>query len=121
LVAALAEEHAPCMSSDQRSVLFHEVNDRIYELLESGDSDLPGEFLCECGRDCDRRVVLLPAAFAALRNSGDAVRSPDCRRGLLGRRGRRSEPVDGVPALNYVATTARVRSGSSVCPVSGSK
>jgi hypothetical protein len=100
LVAALAEEHAPSMSSDQRADLFHEVNDRIYELLESGDSDLPGEFLCECGRDCGRRVVLLPAAFASLRDSGAAVRSSDCRRGLLGRRGPRSETVDGVPALS---------------------
>jgi hypothetical protein len=78
LVAALAEEHAPSMSSDQRSVLFREVNDRIYELLESGDSDLPGEFLCECGRDCGRRVALAPHEFAELRDSGRFLESPDC-------------------------------------------
>lgn len=67
------------MSSGQRSRLFREVNDRIYDLLELGDSDLPGEFLCECGHDCGERVVLAPAAFAALRDSGGFVRSEDCR------------------------------------------
>ena len=85
------------MSPGQRSSLFSEVNDRIYELLESADPDLPGEFLCECGRDCGRRVELLPAAFATLREAGGIVRSPDCRRprfSLL-----RREPADGVPAL----------------------
>ena len=56
--------------------LFSEVNDRIYELLESADPDLPGEFLCECGRDCGRRVELLPASFATLRDAGGIVRSP---------------------------------------------
>lgn len=66
------------MSSGQRSRLFREVNERIYDLLESGDSDLPGEFLCECGGDCGRRVVLLPHAFAAMRESGRVIRSPDC-------------------------------------------
>lgn len=66
------------MSSGQRSRLFHEVNDRIYDLLEMGDADLPGEFLCECGHDCGRRVVLVPPAFAALRASGAFVQSPDC-------------------------------------------
>jgi hypothetical protein len=70
------------MSSGQRARLFREVNDRIYDLLydllELGDSDLPGEFLCECGHDCGRRVVLVPHAFAALRTSGEPVRSPDC-------------------------------------------
>ena len=71
------------MSSDQRSRLFSEVNDRIYDLLESGDSDLPGEFLCECGADCGSRVVLLPRVFAALRSSGAVVRSPDCRESQL--------------------------------------
>jgi hypothetical protein len=68
------------MRSGQRSRLFREVNDRIYELLESADPDLPGEFLCECGRDCGRRVELLPAAFVALRRSGRLVRSQDCRK-----------------------------------------
>jgi hypothetical protein len=66
------------MSSSERSRLFREVNDRIYDLLDSGDSDLPGEFLCECGDDCDRRIVLVPAEFAALRESGRSVQSPDC-------------------------------------------
>ena len=79
------------MSPSQRSVLFREVNDRIYELLESSDPDLPGEFLCECGRDCDRRVELLPAEFAALRETGGDVRSPDCSAPGL--------PRLGVPAL----------------------
>lgn len=67
------------MSSGQRARLFREVNDRIYDLLESGDSDLPGEFLCECGRDCGRRVALVPPAFAALRDSGRFVHSEHCR------------------------------------------
>ena len=61
----------------QRAELFREVNDRIYELLESAEPDLPGEFLCECGRDCGERIELLPAAFAELRRTGRAVRSPD--------------------------------------------
>ena len=66
------------MSPGQRTHLFGEVNDRINELLESTEPDLPGEFLCECGNDCGRRVVLLPAEFAELRESGEPVRSPDC-------------------------------------------
>jgi hypothetical protein len=65
------------VSSDQRSLLFREVNDRIYELLEAADPDLPGEFLCECGQDCGRRVELLPAEFARLRETDGMVRSPD--------------------------------------------
>jgi hypothetical protein len=84
------------MSPGQRSRLFREVNERIYDLLEAGDPGLPGEFLCECGRDCGRRVELLPAAFAELRRSGRVVRSSDCR----GPRFRRSEPAGGVPALS---------------------
>ena len=81
------------MSPVQRSSLFREVNDRIYDLV-AADPDLPAEFLCECGRDCDRRVELLPAAFARLRETGGDVRSPDCN----------SEPrlrplTDRVPAL----------------------
>jgi hypothetical protein len=82
------------MSPGQRSSLFGEVNDRIYELLASADPDLPGEFLCECGRDCGRRVELLPAAFAALRENGGVVRSPECG----GTRLRRL--AGGVPALS---------------------
>ena len=39
----------PCVTHGQRSRLFREVNDRIYELLESAEPDLSGEFLCECG------------------------------------------------------------------------
>ena len=66
------------MTAGQRSQLFGEVNDRIYDLLEETDPDLPGEFLCECGRDCGRRVELLPAAFALLRETGGVVESPDC-------------------------------------------
>ncbi|HJU37667.1 MAG TPA: hypothetical protein VJ716_09665 [Gaiellaceae bacterium] len=65
------------MTGDRRS-LFCEVNDRIYELLESADPDLPGEFLCECGEDCGRRVVLAPETFVELREAGEIVRSPDC-------------------------------------------
>jgi hypothetical protein len=82
------------MSPVERTRLFCEVNDRIYELLASAEPDLPGEFLCECGRDCRRRVELLPAAFATLRETGQVVRSPDCHRFRLRRRERR----DGVPA-----------------------
>jgi hypothetical protein len=88
------------VSPDQRSLLFGEVNDRIYDLLEAADPDLPGEFLCECGRDCGRRVELLPAAFATLRASGEVVRSRDCRESWFRRLGRESTRVDGVPALS---------------------
>ena len=63
------------MDASRRTELFSEVNDRIYELLVSAEPDLPGEFLCECGEDCGRRVELLPAAFEALRRRGRAVRS----------------------------------------------
>jgi hypothetical protein len=66
------------MSPGQRIWLFREVNDRIYELLSSAEPDLPGEFLCECGAECDHRVQLLPSAFARLRQTGRSVRSPDC-------------------------------------------
>jgi hypothetical protein len=83
------------VSSDQRSFLYREVNDRIYELLETTSPDLPGEFLCECGRDCGRRVELLPSEYAAVRESGKVVRSPDCRQLQL----RRSRPDGGVPVL----------------------
>jgi hypothetical protein len=86
------------MSPSRRSRLFQEVNDRIYDLLASADPDLPGEFLCECGGDCDQRVALLPATFAAMREDDVPVWSPDCEesrleREDLARRGR------GVPAL----------------------
>ncbi|HKD95001.1 MAG TPA: hypothetical protein VKB43_09890 [Gaiellaceae bacterium] len=84
------------MSSDQRSLLFHEVNDRIYELLESSDPNLSGEFLCECGCECGRRVELMPAAFAALRRSGKVVRSPECRKARF----TRPQPTGGVPVLS---------------------
>jgi hypothetical protein len=83
----------------RQSRLFSEVNDRIYDLLEGGDPDLTGEFLCECGCDCGRRVVLLPGEFVELRLSGRTVRSPDCPGSRLFRRGRGSRPADGVPAL----------------------
>lgn len=81
------------MSFGRRARLFREVNDRIYELLESTDPDLPGEFLCECGRDCGRRVELLPTAFFALRRSGRDVRSPDCGRVSSVR----PRPAGGIP------------------------
>ena len=71
------------MSPADRSWLFREVNERIYELLEETDPDLSGEFLCECGRDCGRRVELLPATFAALREAGGIVRSPACTSGRV--------------------------------------
>jgi len=88
----------PGMSPRQRSRLFQEVNDRIYDLLASADSDLPGEFLCECGRDCDQRVPLLPAAFVTLRESGGLVRSPNCRRSRF-RRDSEAPAAGGIPAL----------------------
>jgi hypothetical protein len=72
------------MSPAQRSLLFREVNDRIYELLASSEPDLPAEFLCECGSDCDHRVELVPAAFAGLRKSGGNVRSAECPAPALG-------------------------------------
>jgi len=87
------------MSPGQRSRLFQEVNDRIYDLLASADPALPGEFLCECGSDCDQRVALLPAAFATLRETGTLVRSPDCSAPSP----RLSDPAPlagGVPALS---------------------
>lgn len=66
------------MTTCQRSHLFREVNDRIYELLESAEPDLPGEFLCECRDECGRRVALVPKDFMGLRRAGRIVRSPDC-------------------------------------------
>lgn len=66
------------MTTGQRSYLFGEVNDRIYDLLESADPDLPGEFLCECGDDCGRRVILVPRAFLELRRTDRPVESPEC-------------------------------------------
>jgi hypothetical protein len=66
------------MTARQRSYLFREVNDRIYDLLESADPDLPGEFLCECGDECGQRVVLAPKSFVELREAGQVVVSPDC-------------------------------------------
>jgi hypothetical protein len=87
------------MEARRRIELFREVNDRIYELLVSTDPDLPGEFLCECGEDCGRRVELLPAAFEALRSGGHAVRADDDGRGGLLRR-RRERTSHGVPALS---------------------
>jgi hypothetical protein len=88
----------PGMSPGQRSRLFQEVNDRIYDLLASADPDLPGEFLCECGLDCSQRVPLLPAAFARLRETGALVRSPDCR-GPAFERDDRAPLAGGVPVL----------------------
>ncbi|HZS31351.1 MAG TPA: hypothetical protein VFA37_08855 [Gaiellaceae bacterium] len=87
------------METGRRTMLFQEVNDRIYDLLESAEPDLPGEFLCECGKECGRRVELVPAAYAELRERGGVVRSADCRRrGLLRRRAK--APVAGsLPAL----------------------
>jgi hypothetical protein len=84
------------VSPGQRSRLFSEVNDRIYELLEAADPDLHGEFLCECGRDCDRRVELLPEAFATLREAGELVRSSDCHEVKF----TRPQPAGPVPALS---------------------
>jgi hypothetical protein len=86
------------METKRWTELFREVNDRINELLVSTDPDRPGEFLCECGEDCGRRVELLPATYEALRSSGRAVRSSECRRSVP--RPRRGEFVAaGVPAL----------------------
>lgn len=88
------------MGPGQRSQLFSEVNDRIYDLLEAGDPDLPGEFLCECGHECRERVVLLPSEFAALRWSDEVVRSPKCH-GPKFRLTRRDAGQAGtVPALS---------------------
>jgi hypothetical protein len=85
------------MEARRRTQLFSEVNDRIYELLVSTDPDLPGEFLCECGAECGRRVELLPASFETLRSSGRAVRSSECGRGGLLRLRRRWQVSRGVP------------------------
>jgi hypothetical protein len=85
------------VSPRQRSRLFREVNDRIYELLEYAEPDLPGEFLCECGHECGERIELLPAAFAELRRSREEVRSPGCRGTSFRLRGRRTDSAGGVP------------------------
>lgn len=88
------------MDNGRRTMLFQEVNDRIYELLNSAEPDLPGEFLCECGSECGRRVELVPAAFAALRKRGRTIRSTDCRpRGLLPRRAEKAPAAGSLPAL----------------------
>lgn len=109
------------MSPGQRSRLFREVNDRIYDLLASAEPDLPGEFLCECGRECGHRVVLLPTAFVALRETGRVVRSPDCenrrlrlrperlgpsRRGLVRERRERSVGLEPEPRLGVEVVEA---------------
>ena len=83
------------MSLGQRSLLFQEVNDRIYDLLASSDANLPGEFLCECGHDCGHRVALLPAEFATLRETGAIVRAADCREQALEGADRMPLPVLG--------------------------
>ena len=87
------------MDSGRRTLLFQEVNDRIFELLSSAEPDLPGEFLCECGDECGHRIELVPGEFAQLREKGRTVRSGDCtkRRGIF-RRTR--ETVSGLPALS---------------------
>lgn len=87
------------MDTGRRALLFREVNDRIYELLDSVEPDLPGEFLCECGRECGRRVELLPAAYATLRRKGHAVRSSECGRSGLFRRPLRTAVPDSLPVL----------------------
>ena len=83
----------------QRSRLFCEVNDRIHELLEAAEPDLPGEFLCECGCDCGQRVELLPAAFAELRRSGETVCSTSCLGTGFRLRGRRHS-AGGLPVAS---------------------
>ncbi len=88
------------MEAVRRAELFREVNDRIYELLAAADPDLPGEFLCECGEECGRKVELLPAALAALRSDNRAVRSNECGRTGLLRFRRRDIVRPGVPVLN---------------------
>ena len=88
------------MDPGERSLLFREVNDRISDLLASAEPDLHGEFLCECGHECGRRVILLPAEFATLRRAGEFVRSPDCDGLRFGLRDGRSRPADGVPVLS---------------------
>ena len=88
------------MNPGQRSLLFREVNDRIYDLLESAEPDMQGEFLCECGRECGRRVMLLPAEFATLRRTGETICSAECRSRRFGLRRGDSRPAGGVPALN---------------------
>ncbi len=87
------------MDVGRRAMLFREVNDRIFELLNSAEPDLPGEFLCECGKECGHRVELVPAAFTALRDRGRDVRSDDCRRRGIFQRSRR-ETASGIPALS---------------------
>jgi len=87
------------VSPGQRSRLFREVNDRIYDLLQSAEPDLPGEFLCECGRECGRRVELLPATFAALRDTSQVVRSSECEQRFV-LSGHRPQVADSVPALS---------------------
>jgi hypothetical protein len=88
------------VSQGQRRRLFREVNDRIYDLLRSAEPNLPAEFLCECGRECGRRVELLPEAFAALRETRQIVRSAECRERRMRLRRGTSQVTDGVPALN---------------------
>lgn len=88
------------MEAERRALLFREVNDRIFELLDSAEPDLPGEFLCECGRECGRRVGLSPASFAALRRKGHAVRSSECGRSGRFRLPLRRAVPSGVPALS---------------------
>ena len=89
------------MDAGRRAMLFREVNDRIFELLDRAEPDLPGEFLCECGRECGRRVELLPAEFAQFRRGGRAIRAGECRRRSLFQRPRpEAAPAPGFAVLN---------------------
>jgi len=85
------------MRAARRSRLLREVNDRIYELLAPVGPDLPGEFHCECGRDCGRRVILSSIAFTALRREGEVVLSADCSEPSLEQRARAADRAAGVP------------------------
>jgi len=67
------------MDAGRKAMLFHEVNERIAELLEWSAPTAPGDFLCECGRDgCSRRVTLSLPDYRGLRQDGRALLAPEC-------------------------------------------
>jgi len=69
------------MEAGRKAALFHEVNERIAELLARSWPSAPGDFLCECDRDgCYRCVTLSLHTYRAIRRRQGAVLTPECAR-----------------------------------------
>jgi hypothetical protein len=76
-----------------RQALHREVNDRIYEILESFGAE-DGNFVCECGSEaCVQPVKITLREYAALRSRDDAqptLRSAACPSSLASQVGLRT-------------------------------